>query len=412
MKSINLLIATSILLAACSDKQGQQSFELPPVPVQTASVETRDVPLYFEALGVVKPAQTADVRPQVTGMIKEVHFTDGEWVEEGTLLFTIEDAPYAIRVQEQQSQLSQDLAHLNNAKKKLSRFKSLTNQDLIAKVEWDELETQIMLHEAVVQADEARLAAAKLDLEHCRIVAPIAGFAGKSALGKGNMVSDAPLVTLTRNDPLYVDFTITEKELKQVIPSSVGTLTFDKASAPGLQEAKPMSKQPMCKHMGDADSCKDGDAGAVKSGGSNRTWYTLATPLIKVYSAGSEEYIAAGKVTFLDHALDPKSGMLAATGVLVKSLKPLWPGQSVRVHLYFGKKEKAKLIPMRAVKTNQDGPYIFIVNESGAVEIRTIKLGPEEKGQIVVEEGLDGISKVITEGHLRLFPGAKVEESR
>lgn len=355
MKSINLLFATSILLAACSDKKEQQSFELPPVPVQTASVETRDVPLYFEALGVVKPAQTADVRPQVTGMIKDVHFTDGQWVEEGTLLFTIEDAPYAIRVQEQQSQLSQDLSHLNNAKKKLSRYKSLTNQDLIAKVEWDELETQIMLHEAVVQADQARLAAATLDLKHCQIVAPIAGFAGKSALGKGNMVSDAPLVTLTRNDPLYVDFTITEKELQQL---------------------------------------------------------TSESPLIRVYSAGSEDYIAAGKVTFLDHAVDPNSGMLAATGILVKSLKPLWPGQSVRVHLYFGKKEKAKLIPMRAVKTNQDGPYIFIVNESGAVEVRPIKLGPEEKGQIVVEEGLDGISKVVTEGHLRLFPGAKVEEMR
>ncbi len=348
------LFGTLILLTACSEKP-QQSLELPPVPVQTAEIEIRDVPLFFEALGVIKPSQTADVRPQVSGMINEVHFTEGEWVEEGTLLYTIDDAPYAIRVQELQSQLAQDLAHLNNVKKKYERFKSLTKQDLIAKVEWDELETKIALHEASIQADEARLSAAKLDLQHCRIIAPITGFAGKTALGKGNMVSDSPLMTLTQNDPLYVDFLITERELQQI---------------------------------------------------------AFTTPLIKVYLAGKEECIAAGKVTFMDHAIDPKSGMLAATGILAKSQKPLWPGQSVRVHLFFGKKEKAQLIPMRAVKTNQDGPYIFTVKEDNTVEIRAIKLGPEEKGQIVVEEGLEGAVKVVTEGQLRLFPGAKVEEIR
>jgi multidrug efflux system membrane fusion protein len=271
------------------------------------------------------------------------------------LLYTIDDTPYAIAVQEQQAQLAQDLAHLGNAKKKLERFKSLTRQDLIAKVEWDELETKIALHEAMVQVDEARLAAAKLDLQHCKVVAPIAGYAGKSLLGRGNMATGATLVTLTQNDPLYVDFLITEKELQQV---------------------------------------------------------TTGTPLIKVYAAGSDECLAVGKVTFMDHALDPKSGMLAVSGILAKSPQPLWPGQSVRVHLYFGKKEMAKLIPMRAVKTNQDGPYIFTVKEDNTVEIRPVKLGFEEKGQIVIEEGLDEVRKVVTEGHLRLFPGAKIEETR
>ncbi len=178
------ILGILVLLTACSDKSMQTSFELPPVPVQTAEIETRDVPLFFESLGVIKSSRTAEIRPQVSGMIKEVHFKDGQWVEEAALLYTIDDAPYAIRVQEQQSQLSQDLAHLNNAKKKHERFKSLVKQDLIAKVEWDELETKVALHEAMVQADEARLAAAKLDLEHCKVVAPIAGFAGKKRFGQ------------------------------------------------------------------------------------------------------------------------------------------------------------------------------------------------------------------------------------
>lgn len=350
-----LLLLIAVALAGCSDKAPQQNFEMPPVPVQISSVEVRDVPLYFEAMGIVKPAMTAEVKPQVNGIIKEIHFTEGKWVEEGALLYTLDEASYAIRVQEAEAQRDQNLAHLNNAQKKLERYKSLSSQDLIAKVEWDELETKVALHEAMLKADEARLAAAELDLEHCRILAPIAGLAGKSSLHVGNMAAGGTLVTLTQSDPLFVDFLITEKELQQV---------------------------------------------------------TKAASLIRVYAAGKEDCLAQGSVTFMDHAIDPKTGMLAVTGKLGKEHKPLWPGQSVRVHLYFGKKEKASLIPMRAVRTNQDGPYIYTVKEDNTVEVRQVKLGVEEKGQIIVEEGLGDAKSVVTDGQLRLFPGSKIEEVR
>jgi len=350
---LSLSLGLFFVLAGCADKPAQQGFEIPPVPVQTATVEVRDVPLFFEALGVVKPFKKCDVKPQVNGVIKEVGFTEGQWIEEGKLLYVIDKAPFAIRVQEAEAQRDQNLAHLNNARKKLERYKSLSKQDLIAKVEWDELETKVALHEAMLKADEARLAAAKLNLEHCTITAPIAGYAGKSLFHVGNIASGETLVTLTQTDPLYVDFLITEKELQEI---------------------------------------------------------TTASPVIKVYGSGNEECLGFGNVTFMDHAIDPKSGMLAATGKLAKRYKSLRPGQTVSVHLYFGKKENAALIPMRAVRTNQDGPYIFTVKEDSTVEIRSIKLGPEDKGMIVVEEGLEGMNKVVVEGQLRLFPGSKVEE--
>ena len=378
-----LILALGIALTGCSDKGNKQAFEASPVPVQVAEVEMRDVPLYFEAMGVVKPSRSAEIKPQVNGIIKEVHFTEGEWVEEGDLLYTIDNAAYAIRVQEVEAQLDQDIAHLNNAMKKLERYKSLTKQDLISKVEWDDLETKVALHEAMIKADQARLAAAKLDLEHCRITAPIAGFTSKSALNEGSMAAGATLLTLTQTDPLSVDFSITEKELQQI---------------------------------------------------------TTSAPLIKVYAAGNEECLAVGKVTFMDHSVDHKTGMLAASGTLeslpinsrpydhvkapaversqmdqhcqAKLQKNLWPGQSVCVHLYFGKKEKALLVPMRAVKTNQEGPYLFAVKEDNTVEVRSIKLGPEEKGQIIIEEGLEGADKVVIEGQSRLFSGSKIEEVR
>jgi membrane fusion protein, multidrug efflux system len=356
MKRLSLYVMIlGLACAGCSDKAPPKAYKPPPVPVQTAAVEKRDFPLYFEAMGTLKPYRTAEVKSQVRGNITKVHFTEGEQVEEGALLYTIDEAPYAIKVQEMQALLAQNQAYLSNAKKKLERYKSLSKQDLISKVEWDELETKVALHEAMIQADEARLAAAKLDLEHCRIRAPLSGRAGKTCLQAGDMADSVLLVTLSQIDRLYVDFDITEKELQRI----------------------PATK-----------------------------------PLLEIFATGSGEGLAKGEVTFIDHRMDPHTGMLAARGILTTLFKPLCAGQSVRVHLVFGKKEKASMVPLKAIKTNQAGPYVFSVKEDNTVELRSVKLGAEEKGLIVVEEGLEGVDKVITEGHLRLYPGARVEEVR
>ncbi len=354
MNKLLILGIAAISLASCSGKDSSASYEPPAVPVQTAQVQVADVSLYFEAMGTIKPFLSAEVIPQVNGIISGVHFTEGAWVEAGSLLYTIEDTPYAVRVQEMEALLAQDRTHLKNAQKRLERYKTLSKQDLIAKVEWDEMESKVDLCESIVKGNEARLAAAKHDLAHCRIAAPISGRTGISSLQAGSMVGASPLVTLLQVDPLYVDFSLTEQELQKL---------------------------------------------------------ETANSSIEIYAPGGERCLASGKITFLDHSIDSKSGMLSARGLLSKSNKPLWPGQSVRVHVLFGEKKEARLIPQRAVKTNQAGPYVFSVKEDKTVELRTIKLGHEEKGMIVVEEGLEGAQTVVTEGHLRLFPGSKVEES-
>ncbi len=350
-----IVLGSLLLLSGCSDSTPRQTYEVPPVPVHAASIQVRDVPLFFEAIGVVKPAKTAEVKSFVPGIIQKVHFTEGDQIQEGTLLYTLNEAPYAIRVREAEARRDQTLIELLRAKKKLERYKSLTNQDLISKIEWDELESAVVLHRAMLKADEARLAAARLDLEHCQIKAPISGLAGKSALHEGNMiVGSESLVTLMQIEPLYVDFSITERELREV------------AGLPSM---------------------------------------------IQVCAVGKEEIVGEGKVTFLDHALDSKTGMLAVRGMIGKKGDQLvWPGQTVSVRVCYGKKENARLIPMRAIKTGQDGPYIFAIKEDQTVEIRPVKLGPEESGLIVVEEGVEADAKVVTEGHHRLFPGSKIEE--
>ncbi len=353
---INLLLL--LALASCSGKGAKkaaaQGFVPPPVPVRVAEVAVRDVPLYFEEMGTITPAQTAEVKPQVNGLIKEVHFKEGQWVEKGELLYSIDEAPYAIKVQEVQAMLSQNIANLSNARKKLERYQSLSKQDLIAKVEWDQLETQVSFFEGVVKADQARLASAHLDFDHCHILAPISGRTGKTVLQAGNMAAaGSTLITISQEKTLYVDFELTEKELER-LPSN--------------------------------------------------------TPSVAVFAAGSDTCLAEGEVTFLDHTIDPQSGMLAARALLTTKHKSLWSGQAVRVHLFFGKKNQAKLVPLKAIKTNQAGSFVFAVKEDHTVEMRPVKLGPEEKGMIVVEEGLDDALKIVTEGQMRLFPGSTVEE--
>lgn len=354
MKRSYLLLG--LALAGCGENAAPKGFEMPPAPVSVAEIAVRDVPLYFEEMGTISPNQTAEVKPQVSGMIMGMHFKQGDMVKEGDLLYTIDEAPYMIKVQEAEALLFHNLANLHNAEKKLERYKSLSKQDLIAKVDFDELETKVILCQAIVRGDEARLATAKLDLEHCRVLAPITGRAGKSTLQAGNMVSaGASLITLSQENPMFVDFTLTEKELLQL---------------------------------------------------------PTMTPSLEVFAAGGEELLAVGEVTFLDRTIDTKTGMVAASGMLTAMHKPLFTGQSVRIHLFFGQKAQAKLVPLRAIKTNKTGAYVFSVKEDNTVEIRPVQLGHEEKGMIVVESGLEGSTKVVTEGHLRLFPGSKIEEVR
>lgn len=352
MKKVFFLVSV-LALAGCSKQEAPAAFAVPPVPVHAAQAERRDLLLHVEAMGTVHAAQTVEVKTQVPGTVMGVHFVEGDHVNAGDLLFSIDEAPYAIKVQEMEAHLLQNVAHLRNAKKKMERYKSLSKQDLIAQVEWDELETKILLHEALIKADRARVGAAKLELKHCRIVAPISGKVGRVSFHKGSYVSGESLVSIAQIDPLYVDFSITEKELALL-------------SSPDL--------------------------------------------VVDVFAAGTETLLTTGKVTFFDHQIDPKSGMLALRAELAQTQSPLWPGQAVRVHLIFGKKEHAIMVPIKAIKTNQNGPYLFAIKEDKTVESRCVKLGREENGFIAVEEGLDEGEKVVTEGQLRLYPGSTVEE--
>jgi len=345
----------SLLLIGCESKPVGTAAEAPGIPVIAASPTVKDITVYVDAIGTLKPAILMEIRPQVSGTLAEVLVSEGQSVQRGTPLFSVEPQLYVIKVKEAEAQLAIDKACLLAVTKKLARFKDLAQKDLMAQTEWDDLESQADIAQANVDLAEARLSTAKMDLEDCMMSSPVEGRVGKIDVHPGLQVSASqtePLVTISKIDPLIVEFTVTEKEFS-TIPAG---------------EVK-LEMQPFCS----SGTCK------------------------------------AGKITFLDNHFDAKTGLLLVRGVVANPEYALRPGQSIRVNVPISVSSGAKLIPQKAIRYNQQGPYVYVVQADKTVALRQIVLGKEHETDQIVLEGLSPEEVIIIEGHLRLYPGIKVD---
>lgn len=363
MRRFGIIAILGILLTACSSEPQSQGYTPPVIPVLMAEVTVQDVPVYIESLGSVKPSLSVEVRPQVSGRLMKVHFTEGQTVKKGTLLFSIEPDTYRNKLIEAKAQYDQDRASLEATRKKSERYASLTQKDLVSQQDWDDMQALLIKSESILEADEAKFASAEADFKNCTITAPIDGRTGKISTHPGNIVTASmasPLVTIANVDPLYVEFTLTEKEYQQIAPAqSKGGLAI---------EITPLASQTQVQ--------------------------ATRTP---------------GAMTFLDHTFDAKTGLLLVRGQFANAEGTYLPGQSVKVYLPVNVIKDAKVVPQHAVKINQQGPYVFVVQPDNTAMIRQISTGDEIGDKVIVLEGLETGETVITDGHLRLAPGMKVE---
>lgn len=353
--SLTTMICTLLLVSACDFGQQQPTQEIPKVPVTASTPVTKDVTVYLESIGSLHPTISMEIRPQVTGKIEKTWVHEGQVVKEGTPLFQIDSIPYIIKVHAAEAQLAMDQASFQAIQKKLERFKGLAQKDLISQTEWDELETQLMKAQAALDLDEAQLNAAKLDCEYCTLRSPTSGRVGKLDVHPGLLVisgQNTPLVSIANMDPLIVEFTVTEKEFLQI---------------PSLNVSFEM--QPLC----------------------------------------SATITRSGNITFLDNHFDTKNGLLLVRGKIPNPDYSLRPGQSVRIHVPTAVIPQAKLLPQKAIRYNQDGPYVYVVQPDNTVTLRQIVLGIEQGSDQVVQQGIEAHEQVIIDGHLRLSPGAKVD---
>lgn len=355
MRRFILGLSIVSLLFSCSNDPEHGAFAPPAIPIVATEVQLRDVPLYIDAVGSIKAAQTVEIRPQVSGRLLEIHFKEGDQVKKGDPLFTIDATTYLIKQKEAESQLAQDKASLETALKKYDRYEKLSKKELVPQQEWEEIQAAVEKGKAIIAADEARLQGANRDVDHCTIEAPIDGTIGRSSVDPGNLITEqqtTPLATLSDIRTLYVDFALTEKEFVQ------------------LQRREGMEIQvcPLC--------------GIAKK--------------------------AEGVISYVDHQFDPKNGMVTISAKIDNEKREFLPGQGVKVLIPVHTIIQAKLLPQKSVKINQNGPYVYVVQADDSVAIRQLELGDEEGEDVIIKEGVEPGEKVVVEGHLRLAPGMKV----
>lgn len=354
---ITLTLLVSTILAGCHSKQEPVTKEAAPIPVIVATPTVKDVTVYLESIGTLQPSVFMEIRPQTSGTLIDVLIAEGQTVKQGDPLFKIDPQPYQIKVLEAKAQFAIDQAQLEAVQKKIARYEDLADRDLIAQTEWDELKAQLQKAQASIDFDRARLNYSKLELKRCILESPIDGRLGKLDASQGVLVTHGqpiPLVTIAKMDPLIVEFSVTEKEFPLLPKERIQ---------------------------------------------------------VSIQSLGSQtsEATHKGQVTFLDNHFDAKTGLLLIRGRVDNADYSLRPGQSVRVQIPIALTSHATLIPQKAIRYNQQGPYVYTVHEDMTVNIRQLILGKEYETDQMVLEGLDPSETIILDGHLRLSPGLKVE---
>ncbi|OGK94567.1 MAG: hypothetical protein A2X50_10425 [Candidatus Rokubacteria bacterium GWF2_70_14] len=410
-----LVAAAALASAGCSDRAGGAPPAAAPaaVPVGVATVERKMVPLQVVTVGNVQAYTTVGVKSQIAGQITKVHFTEGREVKRGDLLFTLDPRPFEASLRQNEANvakdvaqrrqaeaalgqrgaevtqalanLERDLAQMENARVQEQRYRDLAKKEFIAREQYDQVRTNFAALQAVVQAsraavenarasaraaeaavenaqaaitgNEAMVESARLQLAYTAIRAPMDGRTGNLLAQVGNVVKsgeDAPLVVIVQVQPIYVSFSVPEQQLTAINSYRArGTLTVE-----------------------------------ARIDGGRRT--------------------AAGTLTFVNNTVDPTTGTIQLKATFPNADDALWPGQFVDVVLMLAS-EAAVIVPAEAVQAGQQGSFVFVVKPDLTVESRRVKVGRRLPRELVIEEGLQAGERVVTDGQLRLVPGARVE---
>ena len=359
MRSRRLAVALlPIALAAGCGGTKKAGGPPPPVPVRVGEVKRLAVPLEVSAIGHVEPYSTVSVKPRVGGEVIEVGFREGDDVKAGALLFLIDPRPFEAALSESRANLARDRARLTEAEQTFKRYEELIRKEYITQEQFDQARANSEALRATTQADEAAIETTRLNLEYCRITAPVPGRTGGLLVHKGNIVKandDKPLVVINQVEPVYVSFAIPEKDFGEVKRLSAGA----------------------------------------------------RLPVVAMPQGGKPE---TGELTFLDNAVDPTTGTIMLKGLFPNKDRALWPGQYVTVSLTLKVDEDAVVAPLDAIQTGQSGSYVFLIKPDQTVEIRPVAVRRTWGVWALITSGLNSGDRVVTDGQLRLAPGSKVVE--
>lgn len=353
-----ILAAVFIGLQANRGTRADTQKSAPAVPVTTAPVVLKTVPVRLYAIGNVESYKTVALKARVDGEILSVHFKEGDEVRQGALLFELDPRPFAASLRQAEANLAKDKALLDRADEQEKRYKGLLEQNFISPDAYAQVRTNAETAAATVKADQAAIESARLSLEYCTIRAPVTGYAGRIQIQQGNLVKandTNALVTINQIVPVYVSFSVPEQSLAEI-----------------------------------------------------RKYQADGELRVQTRLADTSHPLVTGRLSFIDNSADLTTGTIKLKGEFPNTDKALWPGQFVNVVITLYEQKDAIVAPSAAVQNGPTGEYVFVVKGDQTVELREIKVTRADGEDTVVASGLHPGDQVVTVGQLRLAPGTKV----
>lgn len=360
MKKTSIVLISSILLlccVACTAKKEKPKTK-PPVPVKVALARQKDVPVQVKAIGTIEAYTSVAIKSQVSGQIARIHFSEGSDVEKGALLISIDPEPFQATLSQCEATLAKDQAQARYAREQADRYAGLLKEGIVTRDQYDSLQSNAESLAATLAADRSAIKNARIQLGYCSIRSPISGRTGTIALQPGNLIkaNDLAIVTVNQVTPIYVTFSLPENRLGEI----------KRAMAAGQ----------------------------------------LKIEAVIPNEPGSSE---AGTISFLDNAVNPATGTIKLKGVFANKSRKLWPGQYTDVLVTLASRQNAVVVPTQAIQTSQQGEFVYVVKKDSSVEMRPVTAAVATGAETVVEKGLAAGETVVTDGQLRLTPGAIVE---
>jgi multidrug efflux system membrane fusion protein len=361
-----VLCSALAMLAGCSHESGDPTGgPIPkpkgaglPVPVLAAAAVQKDFPIELTAIGNARAFASVAVKARVDGQLSSIHFKQGQEVKQGATMFEVDPRPFQAILAQVQAILERDEASLRNAEVDMRRTDDLATTRAVSASLVDANRAKVASLRATVAADQAAVDTAKLQLSFCTVASPVNGRIGLLEVDPGNMVrnNDTILAVVNQIRPIYVDFAVPERLLSAA------------RSAIAAGHAQVQARIP--------------DASGP--------------PVV-------------GELSVVDNQVDVTTGTVMLRAVFPNEDEQLWPGQFLNIAMDVGRISNAIVVPSQALQVSQEGEFVFVVAADFTVEKRMVKSGPMRDGETVIEQGLRSGETVVTDGQLRLVPGAKVD---
>src|SRR6185437_9603981 len=326
------------------------------VAVEVAKAERKQVPVQLQALGTVTPIASVALKARVDTNITEVHFADGAHVSKGEVLFTLDGRAIQAQIAATEGQIARDKAQLEGAERDVRRYTDLVGKGATPVTNLDNAKTQSDVYKAAIQADQGVLQNLKVQLSYCTVTAPISGRISAAAVKIGNFVRQAdtaPMATINQMAPVYVSFTVPQKNLPDIRHAIAGETATITAIVPG------------------------------------------------------ETKRAAGQVTMIENTVDPTTGMAMIRATMPNEDELLWPGTLVTAELTL-RSEEAVTVPTSAVQVSQTGNFVFVV-KNDISKVQKVAVERQIGDETVIGSGLNGGETVVTDGQLLLSDGTPVK---